>query len=75
MSFVFKGGSKLDPFGKEGFDLMTSLIDEGTENFTGSKLKLFLKENGIKISYSTTKERIDGTFQVIKSQMQQGFWA
>ena len=76
MSFVFKGGSKLDPFGKEGLsNLMTSLLDEGTENFTGSKFKLFLKENGIKISYSTTKERIDGTFQVIKSQMQQGFWA
>ena len=29
MSFVFKGGSKLDPFGKEGLsNLMTSLLDE-----------------------------------------------
>ena len=75
MSFSFKGGSLLDPSGKEGAtNLMVSLLDEGTENFKGNELKLSLKENGAKISLSTEKEKIEGSFQVVSSQVQEGFW-
>lgn len=75
MSFSFKGGALLDPSGKEGAtNLMVSLLDEGTENFKGNKLKLSLKENGTKISLSAEKEKIEGTFQVVSSQIQEGFW-
>lgn len=75
MSFSFKGGSLLDPSGKEGStNLMVSLLDEGTENFKGNELKLSLKENGAKISLSTEKEKIEGSFQVVSSQVQEGFW-
>ena len=75
MSFSFKGGALLDPSGKEGAtNLMVSLLDEGTENFKGNKLKLALKENGTKISLSAEKEKIEGTFQVVSSQIQEGFW-
>ena len=75
MSFSFKGGALLDPSGKEGAtNLMVSLLDEGTENFKGNKLKLSLKENGTKISFSAEKEKIEGTFQVVSSQIQEGFW-
>lgn len=75
MSFSFKGGALLDPSGKEGAtNLMVSLLDEGTENFKGNKLKLSLKENGTKISISAEKEKIEGTFQVVSSQIQEGFW-
>ena len=75
MSFSFKGGSSLDPKNKEGStNLMVSLLDEGTENFTPNEFKLSLRENGTKISFSTEKDRIDGTFQVVSSQVQEGFW-
>ena len=74
MSFSFKGGSFLDPKNKEGStNLMVSLLDEGTENFTPNEFKLSLRENGTKISFSTEKDRIDGTFQVVSSQVQEGF--
>ena len=75
LSFLFKGGSSLDPGGKEGVtNLMTSLLDEGSDNFSSSQFKLTMKENGVKISYSASKEKINGTFQVVKSQIQEGFW-
>ncbi len=75
MSFSFKGGSILDPIGKDGVtNLMTSLLDEGTQNFTASEFRLFKRENGIKISFSTSKERIDGSFQVVKPRLQEGFY-
>jgi len=75
MSFSFKGGSILDPVGQDGVtNLMTSLLDEGTQNFTASEYRLFKRENGIKISFSTNKERIEGTFQVVKPRLQEGFY-
>ena len=75
MSFSFKGGSILDPIGKDGVtNLMTSLLDEGTQNFTASEYRLFKRENGIKISFSSSKERVEGTFQVVKPRLQEGFY-
>ena len=75
MSFSFRGGAFLDPAGKEGStNLMVSLLDEGTENFNGNKYKLSLKENGTKISFSADKDKIEGTFQVVSTQIQEGFW-
>ena len=75
LSFLFKGGSILDPDGNEGVtNLMTSLLDEGTESFSSSEFKLSMKENGVKLSFSASKEKINGTFQVVRSQIQEGFW-
>ena len=75
LSFSFRGGSILDPEEKEGStNLMVSLLDEGTENFSGNNFKLSLKENGTKISFLTEKDKIEGTFQVVSSQTQEGFW-
>ncbi len=75
LSFSFRGGSFLDPKNKMGAtNLMTSLLDEGTDNFKANDFKLSLRENGVKISFSTEKNKIDGTFQVVSSQVQEGFW-
>ena len=75
LSFSFKGGSILDPINQDGVtNLMTSLLDEGTQNFNASEYRLFKRENGIKISFSTSKERIEGTFQVVKPRLQEGFY-
>ena len=53
---------------------MISLLDEGTENFRGNDFKLSLKENGTKISFFGRKDKIEGSFQVVSSQIQEGFW-
>tara|TARA_X000001036_G_scaffold163691_1_gene155363 strand:+ start:156 stop:1460 length:1305 start_codon:yes stop_codon:yes gene_type:complete len=75
ISFSFKGGAINDPKEKPGLtNLMTSLLDEGTKEFTSEKFKLFMKENGVKIYFSTRKDKVEGTFQVISSQKEQGFW-
>ena len=49
--------------GKEGTtNLMTSLLDEGTDGFTAENFKLSMRENGVKISFSSRKEKVEGTF-------------
>ena len=48
LSFLFKGGSSLDPVGKEGVtNLMTSLLDEGTRNLTSKQFKNEMKMKGM----------------------------
>ncbi len=75
LSFSFSGGAIFDSEKKEGTtNLMTSLLDEGTENFSSLDYKLALKNTGAKIYFSTDREKIDGTFRVVSSQLQKGFW-
>ncbi|MBS91518.1 MAG: hypothetical protein CMM95_00490 [Rickettsiales bacterium] len=75
LSFSFSGGAVFDPEKKEGTtNLMTSLLDEGTENFSSLEYKLALKDCGAKIAFTTHREKIDGSFRVVSSQIQKGFW-
>ena len=74
VSFCFKGGSYFDPIGKEGTaNLMTSLLDEGTRDFSALKFKQEMKLNGMKLYFSAEKNQIEGSFQIISSQFEQGF--
>ena len=74
MSFSFNGGSYFDPAGKEGLsNIMTSLLDEGTNKLSSVEFKQKLKSNGVKLYFSTQKHKIEGTFQVISSNKIEGF--
>ncbi len=74
MSFSFNGGSYFDPPGKEGLsNIMTSLLDEGTNKLSSVEFKQKLKSNGVKLYFSTQKHKIEGTFQVISSNKIEGF--
>ena len=74
LSFSFKGGAFNDPLGKEGVsNLMTSLLDEGTNKMTSIDFKQSMKLNGIKLFFSTQKDKVEGTFQVISSNKKKGF--
>ena len=74
LSFSIEGGSSLDPFGKEGLvNLVTSLMDEGTSNYSSKEIKQLMKSSGVKLQLRTHKNRVDGTFQVISSQSEKGF--
>ena len=48
-------------------------MDEGTSKYSGVKIREIMKLNGIKINFTSQKSKIDGTFQVIASQADQGF--
>ncbi len=74
VSFSFKGGSSIDTSDKNGIsNLMTSLLDEGTRNLTSDQFKNEMKMKGMKLSFSTQKDKIDGVFQIISSQAKEGF--
>ena len=74
LSFSFKGGSSLELQDQHGLaNLMVSLMDEGTRNLNSQEFKKLMKLNGMKLSFSSQKDRIDGVFQVISSQADQGF--
>jgi len=74
ISFSFQGGAFNDPVGKDGLsNLMTSLLDEGTHTMTSIDFKQSMKLNGVKLFFSTQKDKIEGTFQVISSNKKKGF--
>ena len=74
VSFSFRGGSSLENKEKPGLsNLMTSLLDEGTRNLSASEFKEVMKVNGIKLNVSSQKDKIEGSFQVITSQVSEGF--
>ena len=74
LSFSFRGGSSLELKGQHGLaNLMVSLMDEGTRNLSSQEFKKLMKLNGMKLSFSSQKDRIDGVFQVISSQADKGF--
>ena len=52
---------------------MTSLLDEGTRNLSASEFKEVMKLNGMKLNISSQKDKIEGSFQVITSQVSEGF--
>ncbi len=74
VSFSFKGGSSLESKEKNGIsNLMTSLMDEGTRKLTSTEFKKMMKSIGMKLSFSSQKDKISGSFQIISSQAQSGF--
>tara|TARA_B100000963_G_C22597297_1_gene658486 strand:+ start:384 stop:1667 length:1284 start_codon:yes stop_codon:yes gene_type:complete len=74
VSFSFRGGSFMESQDKQGLsNLMTSLLDEGTRDLSAREFKKAMKINGMKLSVSSQKDKIDGSFQVISSQISEGF--
>jgi zinc protease len=75
LSFSFKGGASLDSNEKVGIsNIMTSLLDEGTRKLSASEFKDLMKINGMKMYITTEKDRINGVFQIISSQIGEGFY-
>ena len=74
VSFSFRGGSSIDFSEKNGIsNLMTALMDEGTSKLTSNDFKNQMKLNGMRLNFSSQKDKIDGSFQIIASQLEQGF--
>ena len=74
VSFSFRGGSSLDSQNQQGIsNLMTSLMDEGTRNLSSTEFKKEMKMIGMKLNFSSQKDKINGNFQIISSEVEKGF--
>ena len=69
VSFSFRGGALLEPVEKQGLiNLMSSMLDEGTREYNAQEFKNLIKNNGVKLNFSSQKDQFTGSFQVISTK-------
>ncbi|MEE8516332.1 MAG: pitrilysin family protein [Alphaproteobacteria bacterium] len=66
MRFAFRGGSALDPKGKEGLANMTSsLLDEGAGKLDSMAFQQRLEDNSISINFGASLDNFRGTLRTL----------
>ena len=74
ISFTFRGGSFFDPVKKAGTaNFVASLLDEGSGNLSGREFQEKMISLGMKLSFSTTKDKFSGFFQTISENKVESF--
>ena len=74
LSFTFSGGAFFDKPGKEGTSsLLASLLDEGAGNLDSVKFQNRMDEIGMKLSFSSSRDSLSGSFQIISDNKEEGF--
>ncbi len=73
MSFSFRGGSALDPIGKEGLaDLVASTLDEGAGDVDSESFRRRLEDQSISISFSNGRDNFSGSFKSLNRYLDEG---
>jgi len=66
VNFSFRGGSALDPVGKEGLaNLTSSLIDEGSGDIDSMTFQQTLNDLAIRLSFSSSRDTFGGRLQTL----------
>ncbi len=66
VNFTFRGGSALDPAGKEGLaNLVSSLIDEGAGDIDSQAFQKTLEDLSIKLRFSASRDTFGGRLQTL----------
>jgi zinc protease len=66
MNFTFRGGSALDPAGKEGLaNLASSLIDEGAGEYDSKKFQQTLEDLAIKLNFNSSRDTFGGRLRTL----------
>ncbi len=74
MSFLFRGGSTLDPKGKEGLaELVASTIDEGAGEMPSQAFRRILDDQSITLSFSAGRDTFGGSFLTLNRYRDQAF--
>lgn len=74
MSYTFRGGAAYDAKDKAGLtQFTTSLFDEGAGDMNAEAFHKKLEDAAIKISFSSDRDRIGGSVQLIKESYDEGF--
>lgn len=74
MSFLFRGGSVLDPIGKEGLsDLAASTMDEGAGPLPSQAFRRILDDKSITLSFRAGRDTFGGTFLTLNRYRDEAF--
>ncbi len=74
MRFAFRGGSALDPKGKEGLaDMTSSLLDEGAGDLDSLAFQRRLEDNSISIGFGAGLDNFSGTLRTLTENRAMAF--
>ncbi|MBL8672651.1 MAG: insulinase family protein [Alphaproteobacteria bacterium] len=69
MEALFRGGSALDPVGKEGLaDMATSLLDEGAGPYDASAFQQRLEDRSIQLGFGASRDGLSVTLRTLTRQ-------
>jgi zinc protease len=74
LSLHFKGGSALDPEGKEGLAYMVSgLLDEGAGDLDSQAFRTELEDKAIRLSFDATRDAFTGQLKTLTTHRERAF--
>jgi len=74
VSFAFRGGSALDPLGKEGLaNMVSSLIDEGAGALDSKTFQQTLEDQAIRLSFNSSRDTFGGQLQTLVKNKKTAF--
>ncbi|MAH85548.1 MAG: hypothetical protein CBB68_15090 [Rhodospirillaceae bacterium TMED8] len=74
LRFSFRGGTSLDPKGKEGLTkLVSKLLDEGAGKYTSTAFRKILEDRAIQLSFNSSKDSFSGQLRTLTRDRDQAF--
>jgi len=74
LQFAFRGGSALDPAGKEGLsNLVASLLDEGAGNLDSQEFQRRLEDSAVSLNFNASLDSFGGSLRTLKRNEAIGF--
>lgn len=74
MNFAFRGGTRLDPKGKEGLgNLMSGLLDEGAGALDAAAFQERLEAHAIRLGFSINRDSFRGSLETLSEHRVEAF--
>lgn len=74
MEFAFRGGSALDPQGKDGVaELVSGLLDEGAGDLPSARFQRQLEDNSISLGFRASLDSFGGTLRTLSENRDLAF--
>src|SRR5439155_20319521 len=74
MKFSFRGGSSLDPEGRDGAaNFLTGMMDEGAGDLDSAAFQKLREELSFKMSFDADNDNFEGTFQTLAKNSERSF--
>ncbi len=74
VAFEFRGGSSLDPTGKEGLsEMVTGLLDEGAGEFDSQAFQKILEDESVYMSFGAGPDGLSGSLRMLSAKRERAF--
>ncbi len=74
VAFEFRGGSSLDPIGKEGLsEMITGLLDEGAGEFDSQAFQKILEDESIYMGFGSGPDGLSGSLRMLSGKRERAF--